>query len=431
MAALFCEKHPDYQVKGKPTSNCPTCVQMWERKFARRVCANPNCKKVFCWKGDSDIRYHTQACGHAMRVKPEDTLATAARVAAGRPNDLDVVKTENTELRAELTRATGIIRTYQDKHRFEDKLMAEIVGFIEQNPYRPVLVKPSPGIKTDGKATAHEMMANVSDAHFPERVDPSQTFGLDYGADICRRRLEYLRDKVIRYADLRRSAYPVQKLTVNVNGDMLSGDIHEELEVTNEFPMTEAVVKMAYMLFDMGCAFSEVFPSVEFIVMPGNHPRIQKKPRFKQKWNNWEYLMGQFIGALAGDRFKVTVPKDLVYQFNIFSQRIGVTHGDGQKVQAYAGIPYYGMEKRRTKLQALLKQLNLPQLDLLCYGHFHQMIFEEGQGCSMFINGSIKGGDEYSTGTTYAAQAPVQGLMTFHPRHGLTDLSRINLGHIK
>jgi len=26
---------------------------------------------------------------------------------------------------------------------------------------------------------------------------------------------------------------------------------------------------------------------------------------------------------------------------------------------------------------------------------------------------------------------PIQALLTFHPRHGLTDLSRINLGHIQ
>jgi predicted phosphodiesterase len=303
------------------------------------------------------------------------------------------------------------------------------VELIESNPYRPTL-KPFKAPKSAGKATEHEMFACISDAHYPEVVDPAQTFGLKYNPDIAKKRIEYLRDKIIRYGDLRRTAYPVRKLTVNINGDMISGDIHEELEVTNAVPITQSMVDMSYILFDLGLALRESFQDVEFIVMPGNHPRLQKTPRFKEKWNNWEWVMGKMIQALAGDKFTVTVPKDLVYQFNIFDKRVGVTHGDGQKVQSYAGIPWYGMEKRRTKLQALLKQLKAPQLDLLVYGHFHQLIFEEGQGCSLLINGSIKGGDEYTTGAMYAAQAPVQALLTFHPRHGVTDLSRINLGHI-
>ena len=368
-------------------------------------------------------------CLAAKRTK--DQLEHAARLAAGRENETDVLKRDLADARAAVSQSSQIIKQQQARASIEDRLLAEVREFIERSPYRPQLKPWKEPAGKRGAATEHEMLAVVSDAHYPETVDPAQTFGLKYDADICRRRMEYLRDKIIRYGDLRRSAYPVRKLTVNVNGDMISGDIHEELEVTNAMPTSESMVKMSYMLFDLGLALRASFAEVEFIVMPGNHPRLTKKPRFKQKWNNWEWVMGMFVQALAGDRFKVTVPKDLVYQFNIFDKRVGVTHGDGQKVQAYAGIPWYGMEKRRTKLQALLKQLKAPQLDLLVYGHFHQLIFEEGQGCSLLINGSIKGGDEYTTGAMYAAQEPVQALLTFHPRHGITDLSRINLGHIQ
>jgi hypothetical protein len=42
-----------------------------------------------------------------------------------------------------------------------------------------------------------------------------------------------------------------------------------------------------------------------------------------------------------------------------------------------------------------------------------------------------KGYDEYILKTKYSGQKPIQALLTFHPRHGLTDLSRINLGHIQ
>jgi predicted phosphodiesterase len=214
---------------------------------------------------------------------------------------------------------------------------------------------------------------------------------------------------------------------------MLSGNIHEELEVTNELPIGEAMVKMAYALYDMGKAFAQEVPNVEMIVMPGNHPRLERKPRMKNAWNNWEWVMGMFIQALARDQFNVIVPKDLVYRHKAFKQVIGLTHGDGVKAQAFAGIPWYSMKQRRDAMQALLKSLGLPQLDLLIYGHFHQLIYEEGSGCGLLINGSIKGYDEFilKLKTKYSGQTPIQALLTFHPRHGLTDLSRINLGHVR
>jgi len=151
----------------------------------------------------------------------------------------------------------------------------------------------------------------------------------------------------------------------------------------------------------------------------------------KNAWNNWEWVMGKFVQALARDTFNVIVPKDLVYRHKVFNQTIGLTHGDGVKAQAFAGIPWYSMKQRRDAMQALLKSLGLEQLDLLIYGHFHQLIYEEGSGCSLLINGSIKGYDEYILKTKYSGQIPIQALLTFHPRHGLTDLSRINLGHIQ
>jgi len=328
-----------------------------------------------------------------------------------------------------MSAASAVVKRLTEKGAFEDRLIAEVADTLKANPYRPKFAKPNGRVR-QSDAHAHEMMVVVSDAHYPEVVDPSAAFGLAYTADIARRRLEYMRDTVIRYKKLRESAYPVQKLTIAVIGDMLSGSIHEELEVTNEMPMSAALVNMSYMLHDMGSTLAQEFPAVEMVVMPGNHPRITKKPRFKGKWDNWEYVMGLFVKALAQRQYTVTVPKDMVYRHKIFDLNIGLTHGDGVKAASAFGMPWYSMRRRQDALQSLLKTRELQQLDLLCYGHFHQLCFMEGQGCSLFVNGSIKGGDEFSIGTGYSSQEPVQGLLTFHPKHGITDLSRINLGHI-
>jgi hypothetical protein len=165
--------------------------------------------------------------------------------------------------------------------------------------------------------------------------------------------------------------------------------------------------------------------------MPGNHPRLKKKPYFKHKWDNYEYLMGQITKALAHredgpDDFLVNVPKDMVYIHNVLGSRIGFTHGDGVQSSSFAGIPLYGLRQRREAIQALLNHLDLPRLDMLCMGHFHNWIHWSGTDCDIVVNGAIKGGDEYSVGTRYAANRPVQALMTFHEDHGLTGTDFIN-----
>lgn len=375
-----------------------------------------------------EVREEREAVEKEQREKIErERLERAQRLAEGIANSEDQLRDENTELRGKLRTAETALATYRSKSRVEDRLVENILEFIEKNPYRPQLRKPA-AIK--GKATAHEMLALVSDAHFPEVVDPEAALGIAYDGDVCLHRMARIRDVIIRYKDLRATSYPTQKLTVAVNGDMLSGNIHEELEVTNEEPLTEALVRMAYALFDMGKAFAEEFPAVEFVIMPGNHPRIEKKPRNKNKWNNWEYVMGKFVQGLAsasGHAFDVTVRKALIHTHQIFNYRIGISHGDGVKAASFAGIPHYAMKARQDAIQALLKDLGQPQLDLLVYGHFHRLIYDEGQGCSLCINGSIKGGDEYGIATRYSAPRPVQALLTFHPKYGMTDLSRINL----
>jgi len=319
------------------------------------------------------------------------------------------------------------LRKEQERHRFEDRAVEDLRAFIKAHPPRPIL---RPKVKKAPKAQSHEMVLLFSDAHYPEVVEPSEALGLSYGPDICQRRIEHIRDTVIRYKDLRSTSYPVRKLTIADLGDQLSGNIHEELEITNASPVSEALVNFAYMAHDLASSLAEEFPEVEYIKLCGNHPRLTKKPRNKGKWNNFEYILGHFIKALAGDSYKVIVPKALLYTHTVFNSQLGLLHGDGSKAGGFAGIPFYGLKRRQDGIQALLSSLGNPRLDYLIMGHFHVDAFLQGADCDLIINPSLKGGDEYSIVNYSDSKEPRQTLLSFHPAHGLTDKSTISLGHI-
>jgi predicted phosphodiesterase len=312
----------------------------------------------------------------------------------------------------------------------EEKIVEGVVTYLKATPSHVHRLEPT---KVNKKhATAHEMMLLLSDAHFSEVVDPRIAMGIVYNEDIAKRRLERIRDVVVRYKQLRESSYPISKLTIAVLGDMLSGDIHEELEINNENPLPVALVTLAYYLHDMFSSLQAEFGDVEAIFVPGNHPRTTKKMRFKQRTTtNWEYVLGHMVKALAGESYKVSVPLAIVPIIKVFNWRIGLHHGDSIKSNSFAGIPFYGMRQRREAVQALLRHLDQPAVDFLCFGHFHMPTVLEGTDATIIINGSVKGGDEYSIGNYFASNDPVQYLLTFHQKHGLTDYSRINLRSIK
>jgi hypothetical protein len=185
------------------------------------------------------------------------------------------------------------------------------------------------------------------------------------------------------------------------------------------------------VLASLGRDLAGEFPAVELVFMPGNHPRFEKKPRAKNKWNNFDYVLGHFVAALAQGAFTVQVPKSLLHVQDVMGHQVGMVHGDGVKAGGFAGMPYYGLKRRQDAIQALLRHLGAPQLDYLLMGHFHRLTLLQGTDCDLIINGSVKGGDEYSISAHHSANEPVQGLLTFHEKHGLTDLSRLNLQNVR
>lgn len=406
-----------------------------------RTCALPGCDKEFT-PTRKNQKYcspaHSSKASNARRSQPghaRDAASTAAeraaRSQAGKATVEDRLRDDLDDTKARLRQAEAVVKNYRDQERFEDRLERHIATSLRNNVYAQPLRRPK---KASGrKARGHQFLLDVSDAHYGEVVRPDEALGLAYDTDVSRRRIEYVRDSTLRYKELRSSGYPVDKLTVAVLGDMISGVIHEELEVNNEIVMVDQCTEMAHILFNLGLDFAGEFAEVEMVIMPGNHPRLTKKPRHKAKFNNWEFMMGKMVQGMAEaskSGLTVVVPRDLVYIHQIFGHRVAFTHGDGVKSNSFAGIPFYGLRNQREAVQALMSQLGLARVDMINMGHFHQYMDWRGE-CDIVINPSIKGGDEYGISTRLQAPEAGQLLMEWHPEHGRTATNYITLDQIK
>jgi hypothetical protein len=280
---------------------------------------------------------------------------------------------------------------------------------------------PRPLPKSKATKTKHEFVLDWSDLHAGEVVSLEETGGLnEYNWEIMLQRQDRLREALFSYQANR--PYPVRKLYIFALGDMLSGNIHEELEATNEIPLAEATVQLGIDGADWIESLTEEFEQIEVHGVVGNHPRAHKKPWAKQGFDNADWTAYHIMSQILKRNKRITfdIPKANQHRVMVAGRWANLLwHGDGVR-SSMPGIPWGGVSRRVNALRAQYAAANMP-IDYFHNGHFHMAnAVEQGR---IIVNGSVKGVDEYSLKAFGGGQPPVQCLSTFHPERGLTDVS--------
>jgi len=260
---------------------------------------------------------------------------------------------------------------------------------------------------------------NLSDLHWDETVIKEQVNGMnEYNPVIQERRLDWTFYKTTDIL-LNRFAKPsYDGLKLLCNGDLVTGIIHEEARETNARPIFKTVVDLA----DKIIANVEQFQSdtglpvdIEFQV--GNHGRLDKKPRFKNGViDNYEWMLATYVSKHFKDNDLITVhvPESYDSFFEIYKLRFYMSHGD-----AYTGgngiggilVPIMrGLHKKKVSFSAQGRDF-----DIHIIGHFHQ----EHSLSNLFINGSLKGCDEWTLKKGFSAEDPQQQLIFVSPTEGI------------
>ena len=105
--------------------------------------------------------------------------------------------------------------------------------------YSPAVFKASADLRP------HEFVLCWSDLHAAEKVFTDQVHGLnEYGWEIMLERHDALRRSVLSFKENR--PYPIARLRILGLGDMVSGDIHDELRETNEMILMETALQLGY-----------------------------------------------------------------------------------------------------------------------------------------------------------------------------------------
>ncbi|NDG19645.1 MAG: hypothetical protein EB117_15435 [Betaproteobacteria bacterium] len=259
----------------------------------------------------------------------------------------------------------------------------------------------------------------ASDWHWGEVVEASQVNGVnEYNLKIAQNRAKNMIETAVDLLlnHIHHKDYP--GIVFCLGGDMVSGDIHEELMATNEKEIMPVIVDLWSTLAWCIETLADSFGAVYVPCVSGNHGRNTHKPRAKgRNFTNFDWLVYQFLAKRfeSDDRIRFNIPDGSDCYFQIYNHKYLLTHGDqfrgGDGMIGALGPIIRGDHKKRSRNN----QIEMGY-DTLLLGHWHQLI----QLQRLIVNGSLKGYDEYAYAGNFPFEAPRQALWITHPNKGIT-----------
>ena len=259
----------------------------------------------------------------------------------------------------------------------------------------------------------------ASDWHWGEIVDPNQINGVnEYNLTIAQNRAKTMVEKAIDLLQnyVANANYP--GIVFVLGGDMVSGDIHEELMATNEKEIMPTVLDLFGVLCWCIDTLANEFGQVFVPCVSGNHGRNTHKIRAKgRNFTSFDWLLYQFLSKRFENDSRITfhIPDGPDAYYSIFGHRYLLTHGDqfrgGDGVIGALGPIIRGDHRKRSRNS----QIDMGYETMLL-GHWHQLIQLE----RLIVNGSLKGYDEYAYSNNFGFEPPRQAMWITHPEHGIT-----------
>ena len=358
---------------------------------------------------------------------------------------------ENTRLKAQLARAkrppepSGEPLAARDRRRYEDRIAAlgkqlkeahreinagedvrkAIFGLADQPIDPPAWTVPA----APSKSKPGIPVLFASDFQWGEVIKPNELDGINaFNGEIARARYRRLIERTVDLCKHHMVNPDYPGIVYLRGGDMVSGEIHQELRETNEMQSIPAVIDLVEQEVAGIRVLVERFGKVHVISVPGNHGRTTIKPHAKLfVATNYDYLIACVLEReFRGDkRVTFSTPMSGDARFALFGWWFLLTHGDrigssgGQGFIGPAATITRGMKKLVDYYTALGQHV-----DWTLVGHFHtRMELEYG-----LSNGSLTGYSEYAKQFRMKPQPPEQWLFFVHPVHGLTCRWPILLG---
>lgn len=225
----------------------------------------------------------------------------------------------------------------------------------------------------------NDMLIILSDLHIGQTFD--SIFG-KYNTDIAKDRLNQLLNEVLSIRDLHNS----RKCYVSLQGDLISGNIHKSIQVTNRENVIEQVKNATELVSSFCYELSLHFENVFLSNVSGNHTRIERKE---------DAIHDERLDDIISWAAELSLKH--IDNFHVLHRNIDTGIADidirGKSYIAVHG-DYDGFNK--SGVQNLCLALGFVPY-AITFGHLHVCSVDETNGVKMIRGGSLAGcGDSYT-----------------------------------
>lgn len=271
----------------------------------------------------------------------------------------------------------------------------------------------------------------ISDLHYGEVVQPECAYGFNkYNPEIAKNRLVKLFEETYRHA----TSQGCDELAIFLLGDLISGEIHDELRETNAFTAPKCVSMLNSVLIGVILQYAKLFKKVKISCVVGNHARTGKKLQNKNySLDNYEHIIYSTIkDRCEAESKNITVEFDENAPFlitTVGNQTWMLEHGDRYKGSTAAAGAI------NTVLRTIGNDLRRNHADAAIMGHWHTSAEgaidarEDGKFTKVYINPSLVGPDEFATKTLHAFY-PAESHIFITDGNVVTSKISINLSDI-
>ncbi len=298
----------------------------------------------------------------------------------------------------------------------------EVSGLMNRAPEPPKWSSPRQNSKNRAAG-----LLTISDIHAGEIIKADEIGGLNsYDLSTCRARIRRLFDAAVAILPRWASDCRLEGVYVALNGDLVSGDIHDELRRTNALTSMEQVWFVTDELAAGLTKLADEFGNVYVCVTPGNHGRSTLKTHAKGTVSlSYDTMVGEALKRhFQGDKrltFNISAARDATYK--IFNWNVLQTHNDagGGGGQGFAG-PMLPILRKSKAIEYMSAQTRMFH-DIIVTGHFHV----SGNLGKILANGSVVGYGEFAQSIRAAPEPAQQWAALIHEKWGIRERSEIKL----
>ncbi|HEX9640095.1 MAG TPA: hypothetical protein VGB13_02145, partial [Candidatus Krumholzibacteria bacterium] len=214
---------------------------------------------------------------------------------------------ENQEIARNLRAARALAREREDELHDVKRRLEVYESLDEAILAPPKWLAP----KKQSKKSAAIPSLLITDIHWGDHVMAQEIADINaYDTAIAEKRIHRAAEGTVKLCRDYLSGLDYEGIQVMLGGDLLSGEIHDELRETNAETTTESIVGVLESLVGAMRVLADSFGKVHVGAVVGNHGRTTRKPRAKRKpKDNYDWLVYQLLARelRADDRITMQV----------------------------------------------------------------------------------------------------------------------------